>query len=381
MSCTVKAYKLKDVRFDNWDREVRNNWVFDDFFKEPNKHYIEGWVSFDCLLLDQDENLLYCGIASFSNDIFQAFDLKTKKFRSLGFKRIANRYDAKLHRSLEADTDGTIYAATSLLHDCDHQFDAPGGKLVRYDPQTETLKVLAIPVPHTYIQTIALDRTRKIIYGFTICPERFFRYDLRTDESKDLGFIGNSMQWCGAHNPAVDDEGNCWGTYGILRAFADAPGPDSIRLFRYDPDTDRVEWFRHGLPRVAPDDEGRVDCMINGGDGFLYIGSVSGALTRLNPKTTEVELLARPAPTKRLQGLVIGPDGLLYGVCGDQNQVRLFSYDRETAKLTDLGPVYDPQISEHAARCHHICMTRDRVIYVGENDNFTRASYLWECQL
>lgn len=381
MKCKVKAHKLKDVRFDDWHTEVHNNWVFDDFHKPENKRYVAGWVSFDCLLLDKKKDLLYCGVASFGNDLLYEFDLKTRKFRSLGFETIANRYDGKIHRSLEMDTDGSIYAATSLFHDCDRQFDAPGGRLIKYDPKTETLEELAIPIPHNYIQSIGLDTTRKIVYGYTICPEKVFRYDLKTGVTKDLGFISNSMQWCGAHNPGIDDEGNCWGTYGILRAFADSPGPDALRLFKYSPDSDKTEWFRHGVPRVSPDDEGRIDCIINGGDGFLYVGTDAGALVRLDPRTADVELLAKPAPTKRLQGLVAGADELLYGVCGDQNQTRLFSYDRKADRVVDLGPVYDQEINEYAARCHHICMTDDRTIYVGENDNFTRSSYLWECQV
>ena len=54
-----------------------------------------------------------------------------------------------------------------------------------------------------------------------------------------------------AHNPVIDKDGNVWGTYGILRAFSYRTGPDSLRLFRYSPDTDEMTFFDHGLPPVS----------------------------------------------------------------------------------------------------------------------------------
>ena len=81
-----------------------------------------------------------------------------------------NEYDAKFHRSLERGADGCIYGATALLHDVDRFFDAPGGGIFRYDPRTGELTRIATPVPHTYIQSIAIDRERELIYCLCFAP-------------------------------------------------------------------------------------------------------------------------------------------------------------------------------------------------------------------
>lgn len=74
--------------------------------------------------------------------------------------------------------------------------------------------------PPAYIQSIALDRKRRIIYGFGAVPEVFFRYDIDTGKSRVIAHIGNAAEFCEAHNPVIDKDGNVWGTYGILRAFS-----------------------------------------------------------------------------------------------------------------------------------------------------------------
>lgn len=91
-----------------------------------------------------------------------------------------------------------------------------------------------------------------------------------------------------------------WGTYGILRAFSYRTGPDSLRLFRYSPDTDEMTFFDHGLPRTDdPADKSKPDTSILGPDGMIYIGTDAGSLIRLNPATAQAELLCCPSPESR----------------------------------------------------------------------------------
>ncbi len=279
--CEVKAIILKNVRFANWDSEVKGKWDYDEFLE--NENYRAGWISFDSLLYDRKNNLIYCGLAAFDTDILYLYDRNSQRFISLGYSKIADRFDAKFHRSLEVDNEGNIYGAIGLFHNLDRQREAPGGSLVKYDPRTKEINKLAIPIPHTYIQCIALDKDRKIIYGFTFNPEKMFRYDLNTKETTDLGFIGNNMLMSHPHIPAIDDEGNCWGTWGATRAWDDHPGMDAIRLLKYDRKEDRIIWFRHSLPKVSGEDYGTVDSMLNGKDGYIYVGTTAGALVRLNP--------------------------------------------------------------------------------------------------
>jgi len=378
--CDVKAIILKNVRFTNWDSEVRGKkWDYDEFLE--NEDYRTGWISFDSLLYDRENNLIYCGLATFDTDILYVYDRNLRKFISLGYSKIADKFDAKFHRSLQMDNDGNIYGAIALFHNLDRQYEAPGGSLVKYNPKTKEITKLAIPIPHAYIQCTAFDKERKIIYGFTFNPEKMFRYDLSTGETKDLGFIGNNFQICHPHIPAIDDEGNCWGTWGVTRAWDDNPGIDAIRLLKYNPEEDKITWFRHSLPKISSDDYGAVDSMLNGKDGYIYIGTTAGALIRLNPKTIKTELLGKPCPERRLSGLAIGPDGLLYGAGGDNGKARIFSYDRKKNKFYDLGPIFDRNLGENAVKIHDIVVTDDLVVYAGENDNHYRSSYLWECKV
>ena len=135
-----------------------------------------------------------------------------------------------------------------------------------------------------------------------------------------IAHIGNAAEFCEAHNPVIDKDGNVWGTYGILRAFSYRTGPDSLRLFRYSPDTDEMTFFDHGLPRTDdPADKSKPDTSILGPDGMIYIGTDAGSLIRLNPATAQAELLCCPSPeSRRLPALAFHPENrLLYGICGE----------------------------------------------------------------
>jgi len=378
-SCEVKAHILKNVRFDNGKSIIEEKWDYQDFLN--NEKWFNNWISFDCLLYDKRSDFIYCGLANFSTDIFYVFDRKKEVFHSLDFKKIANPYDAKFHRSLVMDKEGKIYGAIALLHDIDRQFEAPGGSIIRYDPSNNKLEKLCIPLPYIYIQAIAIDKERKIIYGTTLTPERLFRYDLTTRKCRDLGIIGNSMQICQAHLPVVDDEGNFWSSWGVTRAFASTPGKNAIRLFKYSPHEDKIHWFSYGIPKIDERDSGYIDVMLNGKDGYIYIGGVSGSLTRLNPQTGETELLGKPCPGKRLSALALGPDGLIYGIGGNENKARVFAFNRKKKRFIDLGPVYDAKLGIYAYQIHDMVITEDLVIFAGENDNPERASYLWECRV
>ena len=102
-------------------------------------------------------------------------------------------FDAKFHRSLEWDDDGTLWAATALFHDVDRYFEAPGGKIVHYDPETGKLEHVATPVEHVYIQALALDRRRRILYATTFTPEMLIRYEIETGRTRTLACLGRNL--------------------------------------------------------------------------------------------------------------------------------------------------------------------------------------------
>jgi sugar lactone lactonase YvrE len=374
----ARAHILKDRRFDNWDSEVFGRWTWHDLRADAG--YYHDWVSFDGVLWHPTLRQVYCGLTVLDNDIFHVFEPDTGRFRSLGFQSIGDRFDAKFHRSVELDDDGTIFCATALLHDQDVQHEAAGGKLLHYDPFTEAYRLLDVPVPHHYIQSISLDRERRIIYGFTYPGEYFFRYDIGSGQSRTLGFTGNGITMSQPHYFVVDDDGTVWATWAQTRAFEDVPALN-FRLFTYHPDADRITWLPFGLPRASDDDLGLVDGMLLASDGMIYIGTKVASLVRLNPRTSELELLGRPGPRSRMAGLAEGSDGRIYMACGTFGETSIFAYDPDQDTFIDHGLIYDRERETGPARIHDIAITDDLVIYAGENDNVTRSSYLWECRV
>ncbi|MFC5653299.1 hypothetical protein ACFPYJ_30135 [Paenibacillus solisilvae] len=374
-----KAHKIVDHQFNNWENEVEGKWVYDDFLR--NEHYRHGWISLTSLLSDEHNKRIYVGLGSFDTNLLYAFDRESGTFRDLNYRAAADPFDAKFHCSLEMDSSGDLYGALAQFHDVDKQFVAKGGRLVKYTPSTSTYEFLGTPVEGAYIQSIALDRNRRRIYGFTLSPEYLFEHDLTTGKSHIVMTVGNSFELCQSHNPVIDDNGYVWGTYGITRAFCYETGIDSIRLFKYNPDDGVVDFLDHGLPRIGSKDKGTVDRAINIGDGYLYFGGVAGSFSRLDPRTGETKSYGKPCPNKRLAGLCLGKDGNIYGVGGDNYYVTVFRFEPQSERLETLGRIFDETIQEGPVRIHTAVMTDDGTLFCGENDNNYRSSYLWEVQI
>ena len=376
----VHHYCIYDEKFDNWNSEVLDRWVYDDFVNDPR--YKKKWISITSLAFHAPSDTVYLGIGSFSAELLWKFDRKTKTITSCGYEKVGEPFDAKFHRSLELDGD-TLYGGVALFHDIDKQFVAKGGRLVKYDIPSGTFEFLSRPCPPSYIQSIALDRKRRIIYGFGAVPEVMFRHDLDTGKSRVVAHIGNGAEFCEAHHPVIDAQGNVWGTYGVLRAFSYRTGPDSLRLFKYNPDKDEMTFFKHGLPRTdLPGDKAKPDTLILGPDEKIYVGTEAGALVRIEPQTAQAEFLCKPnKDSRRLSAMAFHPEnGLLYGISGEHYHTQLFAYDIQKDEL-----VFCQDIAQEDGlrpdRIHHMVFAGANTIYAGENDNNDRSSYLWELEL
>jgi len=352
MGLKVKAHVLKDF-------------ARADQAGDPSLTY---GVSFTSLLYNPNDGLIYCGLTRADGDLFYTFNHETKEFRSLNFQSVADEFDVKIHRSLELDDDGTIYGATAGLHAVPKRLAARGGKIFRYHPDEGKIEILARPVQYDYIQCIALDRQRKILYGFTYPVPKFFRYDILTGESHDFDYVGDCV-----HIPAVDDDGFAWGTWS------------GQKLFKYHPDHG-FTWFDHGVPAQhqwgTRGGYAAIDGMMTGDDGYVYIGATDGSLHRLDPRSAEVQYLGKPHTSSRLTYLAIGPDGLLYGAAGASYDTTMaFRYDRDKRTFEMLGLMRDPEIDKSCFIVHHVCMTPDYTMYAAETDNPDRAGYLWELKV
>jgi hypothetical protein len=298
-----------------------------------------------------------------------------------------------------------LFFGTSLLHDVDQQREAKGGKLVRYNPKDGRYDILGVPVPMLYIQSIAADFGRGKIYGFTYPAEALFEFDVATGRSEVLAYTGNSMFFSQPHNPVVDKDGWLWGTYAETRAWDEKLSDTPIRLFKYHPDGRRFVWFDHGLPRKADreqllpdpptpsgaasalaetrhrDDHGFCDSMTYDGRRYIYAGTVAGVLCRIDTQTDKVEKLANVMATGRFPALAVAEDGTLYGAGGMKGHTQVIRYRPGDDRIDGFFNLIDPTIGEGPARIHELAVDREHELYLAENDNHQRSSYLWTCRL
>jgi hypothetical protein len=358
-----------------------NGWTFSQFRENPDT--LHRWLGITTVMYCSSDEMVHCGLERFDNDILYLFDPKKKKFRSLQFHQQAEIYDAKIHRSLCENSDGYIYGATALLHDIDDSAKAPGGKLFRYRPGQYEIEILGIPIPHAYIQSISIDIKRQLLYGFTFTPERIFVYDLKTGQTIDLGQIGSSLFIGQAHQPCIDSQGGVWGTWGSYYSHGKLPTEGHrINLLKYNPDQEELTYFQHGLGGPGVSSQDMIDDAVNLDDGYLYIGGKSGGFYKLDPQTAGVELLNHPFyHQRRISAFAIAEDGTLYGTAGDRDCVRLFSFDRKSCQISELGVIYDADRQQPAEKIHSLTITPDGVLYGGEIDNLHRTSWLWEIAL
>ena len=377
----VRALKLQDVEYGNqWQDEIEDHWEFDDFRADPA--WREGWISMDSVFYNGDDDRVYLGITSFAADIFRAYDRKSGEFVDLGYRGIADTFDAKFHRSLvKWERDGCLYGAIALLHDVDRYWEAPGGAIVRYDPSSGELEKIGIPLAHHYIQSVCLDQERGVLYGFTFTPERMFRFDLVSRRPDDLGPISSGMCMAQGENIELDAQGCAWSGWSVTRAWQNASGVDAYRLCKFDPREDRIRFLDAGLPkRDHTYGYTRVEGLFNL-NGRMFASGDNGSLYRVDTDTGEGTYLSTPISDRRsrLASLQMGPDGAAYGVTGRDGQCEVIRFDPDTEEWELLGEVVDGD-----TRCwqvHDVAVAADGTMYAGENDNPYRSGYLWEIEL
>lgn len=396
---SIKAHILRDYKLSGWQDKIAGRWHYRDLAADDN--WRKGWISFDTVTWNPADRKVYCGLNSIDGDLLYTFDPQTEQFECLNTQQWADPFDSKIHRTLLRNpVDGCFYFGTSLLHDADQQHEAPGGKLVKYDPASRRYDILGIPFPHLYLQSIAADFGRGILYAFTYPAEFVLRFDLKTRRARNLAYLGNAIMFSQPHNAVVDKYGGLWGTYAETRAWDEMTGRVPIRLFQYDPDADRFRWFEHGLsrknekeqlledpprPAVAEalgetrhkEDYGFCDSMAYDGDRCIYAGTVAGVLCRIDITDGRVQKIANIMATGRFPALTFDAQGVLYGAGGMKGHTQLVRWNPRTSAMEDFGPLQDPRTGERPARIHEIAVDHQRRVYLAENDHHGRSSYLW----
>lgn len=378
----VKAHAITEFQYGDFTKAF-DGWTFRNFKEDPRT--LNEWIAFTTVLFCPADGLVHCGLTRFNNDILYTFDPESETFHSLDYNSVAEPYEVKIHRSLVLHEDGYIYGATALLHDIDDVSEAPGGKIFRYKPGGKgKIEVLGVPVPGAYIQSLALDRDRGTLYGLTFMPEHLFRYDIESGEATDLGLIGSCLFIGQAHRPCIDDSGTVWGTWGSYYSRGALPTEGHrVCLLSYHPDTDKPKFFQYGLEGEGVSSTEMIDEAVNGGDGYLYMGTRSGSLYRLDPRMARPVFLGKPGfYFERLGGIVVTGDGRMYLTAGDKDCARVFRYRMNRGQFEDLGPVFDPVRGVTAEKIHCLTMDEERnILYAGEIDNVRRSSYLWSIKL
>ncbi|MCZ2150097.1 MAG: hypothetical protein LC126_20260 [Bryobacterales bacterium] len=399
----IRAHKLRDYRLEGWNEKIAGRWSYARLAADPQ--WRDGWISFDSVTWNPHDGLVYCGLNSIDGDLLYAFSPADGKFECLDTRRWTDEFDVKIHRTLLVNPrDRKLYFATSLLHDVERQREAKGGKVVRYDPVSRSYDMLGVPLPRLYIQSIAADWTRGFLYGFTYPAEFVFRLDIASGAVENLAYVGNAIFFAQPHNGVVDREGWLWGTCAETRAWDEITGPVPIRLFKYHPDGGRFVWFEHGLSRrtdarqLAPDppapegaagalaqtrhkdDYGFCDSMVYDGERYIYAGTTAGVLARIDTASGAVDKVARVMATGRFPALAFR-DGVLYGGGGMNGWTQLMRWDTRTDRIETFNDLTDPEIGDKPARIHEIAVDSRHTLYLGENDNHARSSYLWTARL
>lgn len=398
----VSAHILRNRKLDGWSDKIVGRWSYRQLAADPDWYH--GWVSFDAVSFNPDDGKIYCGLNSMDGDLLHRFHPDTGEFECLNTRSWADAYDVKIHRTiLHNPLDHCLYFATSLLHDLDQQQAAAGGKLVRFDPSNGQYQILGVPAARLYIQSIAADWRRGLLYSFTYPAEAVFKTRIGTGASTLVAWLGNAIMFAQPHNAVVDCDGWLWGTAAETRAWDESIGVTPIRLFKYHPEGDQIVWFEHGLSRWSDSDQlllssnghtpvtqalketrhqkdfGFCDSMAFDGERYIYAGTVAGVLCRIDTKTGAVQKIANAISTGRFPALALR-GSVLYGAGGMHGQTQLIRWDTRTDKLEEFSDLRDPELNERPARIHELAVDADGRVFLGENDNHQRSSYLWSVE-
>ena len=366
----VRTHVLRDCTItpERWARLARYAFLTDFQAEEDLYH---NWAAPTCLLCHPGNGLIYVGLTALDGDLLYTFDPKTGEWESCGYPAGEDIYATKLHQSLLLDDDGLIWGAVATLYDPNHWPDAPGGQIFTFDPKNREFQFFGAVNEHDYIQGIVMDKKRGLIYGDTWPGNLFFRFDMATKEYRILTCFGKPI----TERMVIDDDGGVWHLWDFFqfsRRYA---------LFRYDPNRDEIEFLKDDLPNLGSTAYAQqIGSGLNGGDGYLYFGTVGGAVARVEPRERRVEYLGKPLVQPGCKGFVLGPGDLLYGAGGIQGDTHVFSYDRRRHSFTYLGPL------ETAAgiRCwlvHDMVRSDDGRLWLAECDVPDRAGYLWEVEV
>ena len=280
---------------------------------------------------------------------------------------------AAITNAVVVSASGDVFLGTS-----------PEGRLLKYVPRDEYAQQIEIgkPLPVSdlgqaiageSIFTLAIDRDANVIYGLTSPNAHFFEYSIESRKFTDFGVVSERIDGGEKFEKdkmmsrmlVVDQQG---------MVFASG---ENGRFFRFNPKTQTLEKLAIQVPAVPGREPWtRVDAFLLDPSGIIYGGTSDGYLFRLDPAKLAVTNLGKPLNQYRIDGLARVPNGTLYGVGGDQDEMaRLFSYDPSTGAYTILGFIdvnHRPYYTWQAYVIGALACGSDGTVYIGENERISK---------
>ena len=273
------------------------------------------------------------------------------KLEDVTFQQDAAIRGSKIHTSMAEMNDGRLIMAThttsqSPLHPgwlpysfYRHQFEGfQGSNILMYDPDTGIVEHRGIPVPFESIYGGAYDAKYHAYYFTCMMRMHAYRFDIATNEIKDLGQLSENA----VYKLATGPDGHIYSTTKMGR------------LFRLNVDKQCIEDLGIQLPLDYPDSsylnrmqighcawhpDGKLYCCVTRHPHLFRFDPRSMALEDLGDASTEyAENKALNWPT----GIAVDSKGVVwYGVCitgiGIGGGVKLYSYDPVSREKKSWG--------------------------------------------
>ncbi len=95
----IHAHKLRDHRLEGWHQEIAGRWSYRRLAADPV--WREGWISFDAIVWNPYDGLVYCGLNSIDGDLLYTFDPHSSPVRNAFAHGLwTDAFDVKIHRTI-----------------------------------------------------------------------------------------------------------------------------------------------------------------------------------------------------------------------------------------------------------------------------------------
>jgi hypothetical protein len=286
--------------------------------------------------------------------------------------------DKTVHHALAVGANGDVYIGGALAVDNNGEGYGKyaGGHLLKYAPKGGRTSIqidavcpvedLGIPVQGQGIYALTIDRKLGVIYGLTYPEGDFFSYNTATKAFKTHGQVTKTK----IAGEKFENEKNI-GRALVVDQEGDVYTSGGGKFIRFRVKTQELEELNVPVPTVpGRETYNRVDAWAQDGNGNLYGGVSEGYLFRLDPARMRVDNLGKPLNEYRIRGLVMAPNGKLYGIGGDTDEMaRLFSFDPSSGVYQMLGMIdvnHRPYYSWQGYVFDAMAIGADGTVYMGQ---------------